>query len=119
MVRPHATLVALCAAVCLGATAAAAQQPFYKGKTLSVLINFAPGGSTDTEGRVFARHIGRHIDGQPNVIVQNMEGAGGVMGAKYVGEVAPRDGTVVGYFTATAFISMLTPERFRPDFTQL
>ena len=114
--RAHLRFAGLCAAIVLAASTASAQQPYYKGKRLTVLINFAPGGSTDTEGRLLARHIGKHIEGQPNVIVQNMEGAGGVVGAKYVGEVAPRDGTVVGYFTATAFISMLNPERFQPDF---
>ena len=117
MLRLSIVLAVLLTAVSLALPPAHGQQPFYKDKRLTILINFAPGGSTDTEGRLFARHIGRHIEGQPNVIVQNMEGAGGVIGAKYVGEVAPRDGTVVGYFTATAFISMLTPERFQPNFT--
>src|SRR4051812_47619169 len=93
-----------------------AQEPFFAGKRLTILVNFAPGGSTDTEARVFARHIGRLIDGQPSVIVQNMDGAGGVVGAKYVGEVAPRDGTLAGYFTATGFIYALDPERFKADF---
>src|SRR6478672_8190316 len=80
---------------------AAAQEPFYQGRRLTILVNYAPGGSTDAEARVFVRHIGRVLDGQPGVIIQNMEGAGGFVGAKYVGEVAPRDGTLLGYFTAT------------------
>ena len=62
------------------------------------------------------RHIGRLIDGQPSVVIQNMEGAGGLVGAKYIGEVAPRDGTLAGYLTATAFLYALDPERFRVDF---
>jgi tripartite-type tricarboxylate transporter receptor subunit TctC len=95
---------------------ACAQEPYYKGKRLTILVNYAPGGSTDTEARVFARHIGRLIDGQPGVIIQNMDGAGGLVGGKYVGEVAPRDGTLAGYFTATAFLYALDPERFRVDF---
>jgi len=108
----------MCAVLAFAATASPghAQDPFYKGKRLTVLVNYAPGGSTDAEGRVFARHIGRHIEGNPTVIVQNMEGAGGMVGAKYVGEVAPRDGTFMGYFTATAFLYALEPERFRVDF---
>ena len=95
---------------------AAAQEPFYQGKRLTILVNYAPGGSTDAEARVFVRHIGRVLDGQPGVIIQNMEGAGGFVGAKYVGEVAPRDGTLLGYFTATAFLAALEPERFKVDF---
>src|SRR5690349_7103445 len=93
-----------------------AQEPYFAGKRLTILVNFAPGGSTDTEARVFARHIGRLIDGQPSVVIQNMDGAGGLVGAKYVGEVAPRDGTLAGYFTATGFIYALGPERFKADF---
>jgi hypothetical protein len=65
---------------------------------------------------VFVRHIGRVLEGQPGVIIQNMEGAGGFVGAKYVGEIAPRDGTLAGYFTATAFLAALEPERFKVDF---
>jgi hypothetical protein len=102
-------------ALALAATNAAADD-FYGGKRLTILINFAPGGPTDIEGRLFAKHLARHVDGQPNIVVQNMDGAGGIVGAKYLGEVAPRDGTMAGYFTGTAFMYALDPERFRVDF---
>ena len=98
------------------ATAAHADEPFYKGKRLTILINFAAGGPTDIEGRLFAKHVARHIDGAPSIIVQNMEGAGGIVGAKNLGEVAPSDGSIMGYFTGTAFMYALEPERFRVDF---
>ena len=91
-----------------------AQEPFYKGKRLTLLINFAAGGPTDVEGRVFARHLTKHIGGQ--IIVQNMDGAGGVVGATYLGEVAPKDGTVAGYLSGTSWIYVSEPERFRVDF---
>ena len=107
---------ALCALVAVAAPKAHADDPFYKGKRLTVLINFAPGGPTDIEGRLFAKHLSRHIEGQPNVVIQNMDGAGGIVGAKYMGEVAPRDGSIAGYFTGTAFMYALDPERFRVDF---
>jgi tripartite-type tricarboxylate transporter receptor subunit TctC len=93
-----------------------ADDPFYRSKRLTILINFASGGPTDIEGRLFAKHLTRHIDGQPGIVIQNMEGAGGIVGAKYLGEVAPRDGTMAGYFTGTAFMYALDPERFRVDF---
>jgi tripartite-type tricarboxylate transporter receptor subunit TctC len=93
-----------------------ADEAFYKGKRLTILINFASGGPTDIEARLFARHLARHIEGQPNIVIQNMEGAGGIVGAKYLGEVAPRDGSMAGYFTGTAFMYALDPERFRVDF---
>jgi putative tricarboxylic transport membrane protein len=103
-------------AVALGAPAAPVDEPFYKGKRLTLLINFAAGGPTDIEGRLFARHVARHIAGQPSIVIQNMDGAGGIVGAKYAGEVAPRDGTFAGYFTGTAFMYALDPDRFRVDF---
>ena len=114
----RAALVALCTGVSLafGVLGAAAQEPYYKGKRLTVLINFAAGGPTDIEGRLFAKYLGRHIPGQPTVIVQNMDGAGGVVGAQFVGEVAPKDGTVMGYFAGTSWIYVSDPERWRVDF---
>src|SRR5215471_17666076 len=112
VVRAALALCALITAVSM----AHADEPFYKGKRLTVLINFAAGGPTDIEGRLFAKHLARHVEGTPSIIVQNMEGAGGIVGAKYLGEVAPRDGSIAGYFTGTAFMYALEPERFRVDF---
>jgi hypothetical protein len=108
----------ICAAACFGAIAprAHAQNAYYQGKRLTLLINFAAGGPTDIEGRIFAKYLGRHIDGQPNVIVQNMDGAGGLIGAQYLGEIAPKDGTVLGYLTGTAWIYASDPDRWRVDF---
>jgi tripartite-type tricarboxylate transporter receptor subunit TctC len=99
------------------ASAARAEEPFYKGKQLTLLINFAVGGPADVEGRLFAKYIGRHIAGNPSVLVENMDGAGGVVGAKYLGAVAPKDGTMVGYFTGAGFTYALDPSRFNPGFT--
>ena len=109
-------VIALCTLLVVAAPSAHADEAFYKGKRLTILINFASGGPTDIEGRLFAKHLTRHIDGQPSIVIQNMEGAGGIVGAKYLGEVAPRDGTMAGYFTGTAFMYALDPERFRVDF---
>src|SRR5258708_19637920 len=105
-----------CIALALAAQPGHAQEPSYKGKLLTILINFAPGGATDAEARVLVRHVGRLIDGQPSVVIQHLEGAAGLVGAKYVGEIAPRDGTLAGYLTGTAFLYALDPERFRVDF---
>ena len=114
----RAALAAFSAAVslALAVPAATAQEPYYKGKRLTVLINFAAGGPTDLEGRLFAKYLAKHIPGQPTVIVQNMDGAGGVIGAQFVGEVAPKDGTVMGYFAGTSWVYVSDPERWRVDF---
>lgn len=111
-------ILGLCVAIGLVAAAsqASAADPFYKGKRLSLLINFAAGGPTDIEGRLFAKHIAKHIEGQPNLIVQNMDGAGGVVGTTFLGEVAPKDGSMVGYLTAAGWLYVIDPERYRVDF---
>jgi tripartite-type tricarboxylate transporter receptor subunit TctC len=114
--RLTAALLACCGAFALAASDAGAQEPYYKGKRLTLLINFAAGGPTDIEGRLFAKYLARHIDGHPNIIVQNMDGAGGVVGATYLGEVAPKDGTYLGYLSGTSWVYVSEPERWRVDF---
>src|SRR5262245_58161373 len=68
---------------------------FYKGKTVAIIVGFGPGGGYDLYARLLSRHLGRHIPGSPNVVVQNMDGAGSVRAANYVYAVAPRDGTAI------------------------
>jgi tripartite-type tricarboxylate transporter receptor subunit TctC len=87
----------------LNPTFGADKSPFYQGKTLTFIINFAAGGPTDIEGRVFAKHLGKHIAGNPAIVVQNMGGGGGITGVNYVGEVAKPDGLTAGYFTGSLF----------------
>ncbi len=80
-----------------GAVGAAAQtaEEFYKGKRLRMIVGSSPGGGYDTYARAFVRHYVRHIPGNPSVIAQNMQGAGGVRATNYVASGAvPRDGTV-------------------------
>jgi tripartite-type tricarboxylate transporter receptor subunit TctC len=114
----RATLIAACAAgvLAMNARTAQAQEPFYKGKRLTLLINFAAGGPTDIEGRLLAKHIAKHIDGQPAIIVQNRDGAGGLVGTNYVGELGPRDGSMFGYFTGAAWKYVMEPEKHAVDF---
>jgi tripartite-type tricarboxylate transporter receptor subunit TctC len=111
-------LAALVAGIAILTAAAAKAQPgpFYQGKRLTLLNNFAAGGPADIEGRLFARHFARHIDGHPNIIVQNRDGAGGLVGTNYLGELGPRDGTMAGYLTAAAWNSVIEPGSYRIDF---
>ena len=69
---------------------------FYKGKTVELYIGYDPGGGYDTYARLVARHIGKHIPGNPNVVPKNMPGAGSVKLANWLWEAAPKDGTVFG-----------------------
>lgn len=89
-----ASLIAMLAFF-LPATTSVAQTPFYQGKTLRVLVGFPPGGGTDLFGRVIADGLSRHLAGKPNVVVQNMPGAGSVVASNFFSNAAPRDGSVV------------------------
>lgn len=104
------------AAIALAAASPQANAQFYQGKRLTILVNYAAGGPTDIEARALARHIGKHLDGQPTVIVQNMDGAAGLTGRNYLGEIAPKDGTMVGYFTGTAFQYANDSRQHRVDY---
>jgi tripartite-type tricarboxylate transporter receptor subunit TctC len=108
---------AACAGLIVAASvsAAAADEPFYKGKRLTYLINFAAGGPSDIEGRLLSKYLAKHIEGQPTIVVQNKDGAGGLVGTNYVGEVGPRDGTMVGFFTGAAWKYVIDPETYRVD----
>jgi tripartite-type tricarboxylate transporter receptor subunit TctC len=85
--------------IVLGASAAAAADPeierFYQGKRVQVIVGSGAGGGYDNYARQAARHLGRFIPGAPVFVVQNMPGAGGVVGANFVANVAPKDGTVI------------------------
>ncbi len=74
---------------------------FYRGKTVTFVINFTAGGSTDLEGRIWARHLRTHLPGNPNVIVQNMGGAGGTIGTNWLAQVAKPDGLTLAYLTGS------------------
>src|SRR5207244_5648130 len=68
---------------------------FYHGKTLTVIVGYAPGGGVDATARAITRHLARFIPGQPNIVVQNMEGAAGLISANYLHQRAVPDGLTV------------------------
>jgi tripartite-type tricarboxylate transporter receptor subunit TctC len=78
-----------------------AQEPYFKGKTISIICFSGPGGPYDTYSRLLARHLGKHLSGQPSVIVKNMPGAGGITAVRHIADVAPRDGTAIGSLSRT------------------
>src|SRR5581483_3698198 len=69
---------------------------FYKGKDIKIIVSSGAGGGYDAYARLVAKHLGKHIPGNPSIIVQNMPGAGGVVAANFIYNVAPKDGTVIG-----------------------
>jgi tripartite-type tricarboxylate transporter receptor subunit TctC len=116
MASRHMRAALLAMAACVATSTAMAQEPFYKGKRLTMLINFAAGGPSDIEGRLLAKHIVKHIAGAPQIIVQNKDGAGGLVGTNFVGELGPRDGSMVGFFTGAAWKYVMEPDKHTTDF---
>jgi tripartite-type tricarboxylate transporter receptor subunit TctC len=72
---------------------------FYRGRSVTLIIGYSVGGGYDAYGRVVARHLGKHIPGNPAVIAQNMPGAGSLRAANFLYHVAPKDGTAIAHFS--------------------
>lgn len=99
----------------LGVVQPAAAQDFYKGKTLTIVVGFTPGGGFDLNARLLARYIGKYIPGTPDVIIQNMPGAGSMTSVKHLDAVAPKDGTVISTFN----FGLIAESKIHPDKTPL
>ncbi len=84
-----------------------AQEPFYKGKTARIIVGASAGGGYDTYSRTIARHIGKHIAGNPVFVVENMPGAGFLISANYMYKVAKPDGLTIGHFIGGLFLQQL------------
>src|SRR5262245_57157223 len=102
---------ALAVAGALTVAAPAAAQDFYRGKTITIVVGFSPGGGFDITARALARHIGRHIPGNPTVVVQNMPGAGTLTSVHYLDLGAPKDGTALDIFN----FGNIGESRLNPD----
>lgn len=107
--RRHLALAAFAVALSLGLSAAAeaaTHEPFFKGKTLRIIVGYAPGGGFDTYARAIARHMWRHVPGNPTIIVENMPGAGGLITANHIYKVAKPDGVTIGHFIAAGLFTL-------------
>jgi len=107
--RNFASLAGAASLLC-ALTAAPAEAQYYRGKTLTVIINYEAGGNTDIQGRSVLRFMSDYIPGKPRVVVKNMPGAGGIVGTNYLGTAAKHDGTAVGILTF-AFMAELLKEK--------
>jgi tripartite-type tricarboxylate transporter receptor subunit TctC len=81
--------------------------PFYEGKTIRVIVGIAAGGGYDTYARAISRHMGKHIPGSPNIIVENMPGAGSLISANYLYRISKPDGLTIGHFGGTLFLNQI------------
>ncbi len=96
--RSIAMLVALVALGGVLVSQPAAAEPaadMFKGRKVSIYVSTGPGGGYDAYGRMLARHLGRHLPGNPTVVVENMPGAGGRNVMNFLYNVAPKDGTAI------------------------
>jgi tripartite-type tricarboxylate transporter receptor subunit TctC len=94
--------------VFFGAAHAIAQTPFYQGKTLRIVVGYLSGDTHDLWARAYARNLGKNIPGNPEVIVQNMPGAGSMIAANYVYNVAKPDGLTLGSIAPGLYLAQLT-----------
>ncbi len=99
--RASFAAAALAAIVATPASAQTVEQ-FYKGKSIDLLIGYPPAGSNDVYARLVARHLGKHIPGNPSIVPKNMPGAGSFLVLGHMANVAPKDGSVIGIGAPTA-----------------
>ena len=115
----RALIMGLLAALAAPPARADAVAEFYSGKVVSIIIASGEGGY-DQLGRLFARHLHKHIPGNPKIIAQQMPGAGGLQGINHVYNVAARDGTVIGVVRRSAIIAHITqPGAARFDISKI
>jgi tripartite-type tricarboxylate transporter receptor subunit TctC len=107
----RAGLVLLLAASFVGPARSDDVAQFYRGKIISMVIGYPVGGGYDVYARLLARFMGRHIPGNPTLVPRNMPGAGSLMAANYLGNIAPEDGTTIGTFSRTIAAGLL----YSPD----
>src|SRR5881628_1634966 len=101
------TIALLIGFVTMTAIGAAAQEPFYRGKTIRIVVGFTAGGGFDAYSRALARHVGRHIPGNPTIVVENMPGAGSLISANHLYRVAKPDGLTIGHFNGGLFLGQV------------
>jgi tripartite-type tricarboxylate transporter receptor subunit TctC len=109
MKRPINTFlfIAFAAFISANTRSAFAQEPFYKGKSVRIVVGFSAGGGYDAYARVIARHLGKHIGGNPGVIVENMAGAGSMIAANHIYSAAKPDGLSIGHVSGGLFFQEL------------
>lgn len=98
-------------AMSAGSVSAQTAAEFYKGRTMNIIIGFAPGGGYNHYMRALMRHMVRHIPGKPTMIARNMPGAGSLVAANYIYNTAPKDGSVMGIFASSTLFSKMMGEK--------
>jgi tripartite-type tricarboxylate transporter receptor subunit TctC len=95
--------------ICLDVPGALAA-PYYEGKVIKIVVGNKPGGGYDRMARLVAKHLTKHIPGRPSIVIENMEGAGGIIAANYVYKISKPDGLTLGTFNAAIPFAQLTKQ---------
>jgi tripartite-type tricarboxylate transporter receptor subunit TctC len=107
MFRRLVALLALSFAFAFVTNNPAQAQSFFEGKTMRIIVGFAAGGGYDAYARVIGRHLGKHIPGNPNIVVDNMVGAGSLIAANHLYKVAKPDGLTIAHFSGGLFMGQV------------
>jgi tripartite-type tricarboxylate transporter receptor subunit TctC len=105
--RLHGLLIICALALLINGVPAAGQETFFKGKSIRIVVGFSAGGGYDLYARAIARHMGKHIPGNPTIVVENMAGAASMISANHVYKVAKPDGLTIGHFIGGLFLQQI------------
>jgi tripartite-type tricarboxylate transporter receptor subunit TctC len=109
-------LIAACLAAIAGTVPGGVGAQLYKGRTITMIVNYPAGGPTDLEGRIVAQHLPAHIPGHPTVVIKNVGGAGGIIGSNQLGEAAP-NGETIGFMTLDINAQLVGNTAIRTNFS--
>ncbi|MBI3065612.1 MAG: hypothetical protein HYY82_11845 [Deltaproteobacteria bacterium] len=111
MLKNLSTLLTIALLLLPASASAAAADDFYKGKSIRIVVGFSAGGGFDTYARAIARHMSKHIPGQPAIVVENMTGAGSLIAANHLFKVAKPDGLTIGHFIGGLFLGQVLGQK--------
>lgn len=109
------TFAIFAGALAIAGVASTANAQFFKGKRVNIIINYGAGGNTDIQGRMVMRHMKKYIKGKPRLVFRHVSGAGGVVGANFLGEAGKKNGTMMGVFTIPIMAQVMKTPELRVD----
>jgi len=112
------TISAIAGVLAIAGFSTAADAQFFKGKRVNVIINYGAGGNTDIQARMVMRHVIKHLDGKPRLIYRHVSGAGGSVGANFLGEAGKTNGSMMGVFTIPIMAQVMKAPELRVDLSK-
>lgn len=109
------TFAIFAGALAFTGVASSANAQFFKGKRVNIIINYGAGGNTDIQGRMVMRHMKKYIPGEPRLVFRHVSGAGGVVGANFLGEAGKKNGSMMGVFTIPIMSQVMKGPELRVD----